>query len=69
MFRVSRQMLQLVATLVLLLGRWSSGRNRAHYLSAGCLVVVLTGAVALIAICCLAALLFVALLFMKGAML
>ena len=67
MFRVARQMIQLVATLVLLLRRWSSGKNRAPYLSAGCLVVVLAGAVALIAICCLAALLFVALLFMKGA--
>ena len=67
MFRVARQMMQLVATLVLLLRRWSSGRNRAPYLSAGCLVVVLAGAVALIAICCLAALLFAAVLFMKGA--
>jgi hypothetical protein len=65
-FRVARQMIQLIATLVLLLRRWSRGRNRAPYLSAGCLVV-LTGAVALIAICCLAALLFVALLFLKGA--
>ena len=67
MFRVARQMMQLIATLVLLLRRWSSGRNQAPYLSAGCLVVVLAGAVAPIAICCLAALLFVALLFMKGA--
>jgi type III secretory pathway component EscU len=67
MFRVARQMMQLVATLVLLLRRWSNGRNRAPYLSAGCLVVVLAGAVTLIATCCLAGLLFVALLFMKGA--
>jgi hypothetical protein len=67
MFRVARQIHQLVAMLVLLLRRWSSGRNRAPYLSAGCLVVVLAGVVALIAMCCLAALLFVALLFMKGA--
>ena len=67
MFRVARQMIQLVATLVLLLRRWSSGRNRAPYLSAGCLVVVLAGAVALIALCCLAALLLVALMSMKGA--
>ncbi len=67
MFRVARQMIQLVAMLALLLRRWSSGRNRAHYLSAGCLLVVLAGAVALMAICCLAALLFVALLFMKVA--
>jgi hypothetical protein len=67
MFRVARQMIQLVATLLLLLRRWSSGRNRAPYLSAGFLVVVLVEAVALLAICCPATLLFVALLFTKGA--
>jgi hypothetical protein len=67
MFGVARQIMQLVATLALLLRRWSSGRNRAPYLSAGSLVVVLAGAVAILAICYLAALLFVALLFMKGA--
>src|SRR5579859_1286311 len=55
MFRVARQMIQLVAMLLLLLRRWSSGRNRAPYLSAGCLVVVLAGAVTLMAICCLTA--------------
>ncbi len=65
MFRVARHSIELVATLTLLLGRWSYRRNRAPYLSSGCLVVVLVGASAILAICYLAALLFVALLFMK----
>jgi hypothetical protein len=69
MFRVARHSIELVATLALLLRRWSYGRNRAPYLSSGCLVVVLVGAAAILAICCLAALLFVALLFMKGVIL
>lgn len=69
MFRVARQSIQLVAALALLIRRWSYGRNPAPYLNVGCLVVVLAGVVAILAICYLAALLFVALLFMKGVIL
>jgi hypothetical protein len=66
MFRVTQQTMRLAATLALLPRRWSYGRSHASYLHAACLGLVLAGAVAVLAICSLAGLLLVALLFMKG---
>ena len=60
------QVLRLPAALALVLRRWPYARRHAPYLNAGCLVAVLAGMLTLVAICSLAAMLFVVLLFLKG---